>query len=138
MKAWSFIFYFWICLNFAIIITNEMNILPYQKPPAVSAQSLANRFSLESFSALMSVNIGIGIVGVIFKQYIFATLAIIIWTALWVFLPIFTDWLIILPSFLRNFLPPGLDSLYYLLICMNTVMFFMFIVQLLTQRAVET
>lgn len=138
MKVWSFIFYFWFCLNFAIILTNQIGVFSYQKPPALSAQSLADRFSLSAFAALTSVDVGIGIVGIIFKQYVFATLAIIVWTALWLFLPIFTDWLLILPNFLHNFIPSELDGLYYLLITINTVMFFMFIAQLLTQRAVET
>lgn len=138
MKVLNFIFYFWFCLNFAIIITNELGVLPFEQPALLPSNWWTVNFSLDVFAAIMSGNVAIGIIGLIFKQYVFASLAMVVWTALTIFLPIFSNWLLILPGFLQNLLPPELSSLYYLFISVNTVMFFMFIVQLLTQRSVET
>ncbi|MEM1589119.1 MAG: hypothetical protein QW175_01710 [Candidatus Bathyarchaeia archaeon] len=141
MRVYSAIFFMYFCIPFAILIANE--IMPYKGTPLLPKDWWMTRIDLTRIDpqtitvALTGVG-GIGLIAWIFKQYVFASLAAIIWLVTTIFIPIFSTWLSILPNFIANFLPPELDIIRYLLLSFNTLIFFMFIVQLLSQRAIET
>lgn len=136
MRVYSAIFFMYFCIPFAILIANE--ITPYKGTPLLPKDWWMTRIDLQTIAVALTGLGGIGVVAWIFKQYTFASLAAIIWLVTTIFIPIFSTWLSILPNFIANLLPPELDIIRYLLLSFNTLIFFMFIVQLLSQRAVET
>ncbi|MEM3579214.1 MAG: hypothetical protein QXL54_03200 [Candidatus Bathyarchaeia archaeon] len=138
MRVYSAIFFIYFCLPFAILIANEMYPLPYKGTPLLPKDWWMTRIDLQTIAIALTGLGGIGVVGWIFKQYTFASLAAIIWLVTTIFIPIFSTWLSILPNFIANLLPSELSIIQYLLLSFNTLLFFMFIVQLLSQRAVET
>ncbi|MEM1589814.1 MAG: hypothetical protein QW175_05300 [Candidatus Bathyarchaeia archaeon] len=138
MRVYSAIFFIYFCIHFAILIVNEMYPLPYKGTPLLPKDWWMTRIDLQTITVALTGLGGIGVVSWIFKQYTFASLAAIIWLVTTIFIPIFSTWLSILPNFIANLLPHELSIIQYLLLSFNTLLFFMFIVQLLSQRAVET
>jgi hypothetical protein len=121
----------------ACFVLNQANIFPSTTQTLYSPTSITNIFNLTTFSILASGGIGIGILAIITKAYTYASLIAIIW-AVGIFIPILSDFLLAFPRFMNAILPVELQYLTLVFSAYAAMMFFMFIMQLVTQRSVET
>lgn len=144
MKAWSAVFFFFFCLPFASLILNQLAIVPgEQRPELLPFSAYSNpleyykaKFNLQVFAAVIGGS-AIGILGYIFRVGAFTNLALIIW-ALCCFTPIISDFVTAFPNFMLNVTPPELHVWAYMISAFVYLMGFMFLMQLMTQRSVET
>jgi len=142
MKAWSVILFF-LCFNAAGYIIGQLaalNVLSLAKsemPYGVS--DISSAFSLNVFSAnnigfgLLGAGIG-AIIGIITKQYVFATGIILVWLV-GTFLNL-TNWILNgFPTMLNILLAgTGLEFIAYVVESITLAIFFMFLAGILSQR----
>jgi len=138
MKTWSVVFFFFFCLNFACFIVNSMKILPVQVDTMISDPTTyyTTKFNYMVFYGLLGAA-PISILGLITRQYTFASIILVVWVV-GQFLPIISDFLTAFPNFISSILPPEMQVFGYLLISYNAITMFMFLMQIVSQRSVET
>jgi len=107
------------------MVSHELYINPFD---------ISNQFSLTLFVGL-SVGTIIGIAAILFRQYLNASVVLLIW-AVGILAPIGQWFLLGVPIILNAIVPSELAYLTYAVSGFVTFIFFMFMMEILTQRQI--
>jgi len=140
MKGYSLMFFI-ICLNVAAFIINESGAIVESKELYLSPLDIydpttgTGKFGLTLFFVLLAGAGAIGIIGIIFQQNIFAIGALLVWV-LGGLTPIIQWFLLGTPIILAQLLPGELSYLSVAIGAFFAVAFFMFLMEIVSQRQV--
>jgi len=140
MKGYSLMFFI-ICLNVAAFIINESGAIVESKELYLSPLDIydpttgTGKFGLTLFFVLLAGAGAIGIIGIIFQQNIFAIGALLVWV-LGGLTPIIQWFLLGTPIILAQLLPGELSYLSVAIGAFFAVVFFMFLMEIVSQRQV--
>jgi len=134
MRAYS-VMLFVISLNLAAFILQQSGVSLASKQLYISPFDITNQFSLAVFGALAIGGGIIGVIGLITRQYVYASVALVIWV-MGLLLPVAQWFLLGLPIMMSVLLPPEVSYLTYVVSAFFAVIFFMFMVEIASQRYV--
>jgi len=140
MKGYSLMFFI-ICLNIAAFILNTSGAIVESKELYLSPLDIydpttgTGKFGLSLFFVLLAGAGAIGIIGIIFQQNIFAIGALLVWV-LGGLTPIIQWFLLGTPIILAQLLPGELSYLSVAIGAFFAVVFFMFLMEIVSQRQV--
>lgn len=135
MKMYSLLFFI-ICLNMAAFILQQSGTSTVSKELYISPLDITNKFSLSVFGALAIGGGIIGVIALITRQYVFASVALLIWV-IGLLLPI-TQWFLLgTPIILNVLLPPEVSYLSYVVTAFFAFAFFMFMLEIAAQRQIS-
>ena len=133
LKPYSFML-FYLCLNVAAFILNESGALLVSQELYINPFDISNQFSLTLFVGL-SVGTIIGIAAILFRQYLNASVVLLIW-AVGILAPIGQWFLMGVPIILNAIIPSELAYITYAVSGFVAFIFFMFMMEILTQRQI--
>jgi hypothetical protein len=126
---------FYICLNIAAYILNASGALMVSQELYINPLDISNRFSLTIFVGLTVAGGLTGIIALITRQYVFASVALVIW-AVGLLVPIGQWFLLGVPIIMNAIVPSELSYLTYAVSAFMAFIFFMFMMEILTQRQI--
>lgn len=132
MKVYGFLL-FYICLNLAAFIINVSGALPVSQELYINPFDISNKFSLTIFLGVTVAGGLAGVIALITRQYVYASVALIIWV-IGLFVPIGQWFLLGVPIMLNSILPVELSYIIHVITAFCTFIFFMFMVEIVTQR----
>jgi len=126
---------FVVCLNLAGFIIQQSGAFMVSKELYISPLDVTNQFGLTAFWALLAGAGAIGVIGIIFRQNIFALGALLVWVV-GVLLPVSQWFLIGTPVMLGVLLPTEVGYLSSVVSAFFAIIFFMFLIEIIGQRQI--
>ena len=126
---------FIVCLNVAAFILQQSGALPVSRELYASPFDITNQFGFGVFMVLIGGLAGMSLVAIIFKANIYALGALLVWVIA-ALTPIVQWFLVGFPIVLAALLPPELSYLTAVVGAFFSMMFFMFLTEIVGQRQI--
>jgi hypothetical protein len=134
LKPWSLI-WFLICLSVAAFIIATAQMLPNTSILVYNPSDFSSMFSIAVFGSFVAGGTITGIISLITKQYVFASVALLLWV-IGIMLNIAGSFVANLPLILGFIIPSELWFISTSLEALVGVILFVFFVEIATQRQI--
>jgi len=134
MKVYS-LMVFYLCLNMAAFIINQSGAFATSQELYINPLNVSNQFSLTVFGGLLAGGAIIGIIALITRQYVYASIALVVWV-IGLILPVAQWFLLGTPIILAAILPPEISYVSTVVSAFFAFIFFMFMIEIASQRQI--
>ena len=134
MRTYS-LMVFYLCLNMAAYIINQSGAFIESQLLYINPFDVSNQFSLTVFGGLLAGGAIIGVIALITRQYVYASVALVIWV-IGLLLPVAQWFLLGTPIILAALLPSEISYLTYVVSAFFAFIFFMFMIEIASQRQI--
>jgi len=119
----------------AAFIINQSGAFATSQELYINPLDVSNQFSLTVFGGLLAGGAIIGIIALITRQYVYASIALVVWV-IGLILPIAQWFLLGTPIILAAILPSEISYLSTVVSAFFAFIFFMFMIEIASQRQI--